>query len=258
MRWSYSRLNAFQQCKYGFYLNYILNNPDLYLPESNFYSENGSLCHETLEKLLKGDLDVEDAASYYINKFNEQICYSTKQSIMDRKMESCADYFANTDFDWLGAYNILGVEKKMFFHIDKKNFVAYIDLLLEHKESKDIIVVDHKSGGFPLTKAGTISKNKKQSFDGYRKQAYIYAHAVHEKYGKFPTFLCWNYFADDGQWLKIPFDENEYDETINWVKRTIQSIEQEQDYEPSMDFFYCTNLCAFRNSCEYVQGYEWK
>ena len=33
MQWSYSRLTSFENCKYEFYLNYIVNDDDKYLPE---------------------------------------------------------------------------------------------------------------------------------------------------------------------------------------------------------------------------------
>ena len=37
--WSYSRTTCFGHCKYEFYLDYIINDDNLYLSEGNFYAE---------------------------------------------------------------------------------------------------------------------------------------------------------------------------------------------------------------------------
>ena len=58
----------------------------------------------------------------------------------------------------------------------------------------------------------------------------------------------------------IPFIQKEYDETIKWFRDTIAVANKEQDYLPDTDkilkenFFYCFNLCNFRNSCEYKKA----
>lgn len=256
MRWSYSRLSSFHHCPYEFYLNYILHDPDLYLSEGNFFAENGSLCHEILEKIFKKELSVEDAAEYYVNHIDD-ICYKTRQSTMDKKFENCAEYFSNVDFSWLEQYEILGVEKEMHFQINGFDFIAFIDLLIMDKDTGDIIVIDHKSSAYPLTKTGKVSKSHEETFAGYKRQAYIYAHAVHEKYGVFPTAMAWNYFADGGKWVEIEFNKSMYDEVMRWVENTLIQIYQEKDYPANPDFFYCTNLCNFRNSCEYAQSGDW-
>ena len=80
---------------------------------------------------------------------------------------------------------------------------------------------------------------------------YLYCHAIHQLHGEFPKEICWNHFKDGGQIAKIPFIKEEYDESMKWFRETIQTIEQEKDYEPSEDYFYCFNLCNFRHSCEY-------
>ena len=79
MRWSYSRLSSYRNCPYEFYLNYILNDPDLYLPEGNFYAENGSLGHEVLEKVFRKELSADQAAEYYVDHLYE-LCYKTKET----------------------------------------------------------------------------------------------------------------------------------------------------------------------------------
>ena len=67
--------------------------------------------HSILEKVLKGELNVEDASQYYVEHFDDNVFYETKQNIMDKTYEACADYFASVDFDWLKDFEILGVDR---------------------------------------------------------------------------------------------------------------------------------------------------
>lgn len=258
MRWSYSRLSSFKNCPYEFYLNYIINDPDLYPNQGNFYAENGSLVHETLEKYFKGELSLDEAAEYYVNQFDEQIFNRVKQSIMDKKFEACADYFATVDFDWLKDYEILGVELELHFKIAGKEFIAYIDLLIRDKDTGDIIIIDHKSAACPVGKSGKVLKNHKETFESHKRQGYLYACAVEQNFGCFPRYLVWNHFADGGKFMEVSFNEEEYDKVIDWAANTIWEIEHEKDFKPTLNFFYCTQLCGFRNSCEYAADADWK
>ena len=256
MRWSYSRLSAFRHCKYEFYLNYIIADDSVYLNEGNFYAENGSYVHEILEMVFKGTLPIDEAAEFYVNHFDEHVFYKTRPSIMDKKINASIDYLANVDFDWLKGYEILGVEKEMKFQIEGHDMLAYIDLLLRDRETGDIIVMDHKSGSYPLTKSGKVAKNYEKTFEGYKHQAYIYACGIEAEYHTFPKIFCWNHFTDGGRFVELPFSVEDYNETIRWVSETIAEAEQEEDFPDSRDFFYCTQLCGFRKSCEYAQG-DW-
>ena len=80
---------------------------------------------------------------------------------------------------------------------------------------------------------------------------YLYCYAIYQTYHEFPKEIVWNHFKDGGLLASIPFDKKEYDETIKWFTKTIKTIEVEKEFEPSENFFYCFNLCNFRNSCEY-------
>ena len=253
MRWSYSRLSSFEHCKYEFYLNYIIHDNDLYLSESNFYAECGSFVHEILAKVLTGEIKAEDALQYYLDNFDDNVCYRTSPKIVKKKFEACADYFAMIDDDMLKDYEILGVEMENTFKIEGYNFVGFIDLLLRNKSTKEIVLVDHKSAAYPAGKRGGILKNQQRSFESYKRQMYLYCYAVKQLLGEFPTTICWNHFADEGKLMKIPFNQKEYEETVQWFIDTIHKIENEKEFEPNRDYFYCHNLCNFRNSCEYAK-----
>ena len=251
MRWSYSRLASFEHCKYNFYLGYIVKDDEQYLSESNYYAEVGSYVHEILAMIFNGELDIEDASEYYAEHFDENVSYRTKQNVMDKTYEACADYFATVDFDWLKDYEILGVELETKLKIFGYDFIGYIDLLLKNKETSDLWLIDHKSGSYMLQKNGKPYAKSKENFETYSKQMYLYCHAVKELFGEFPKQFSWNHFKDGGRLCTIPFDEKEYNKSLEWFKDTIIQAENERDFEPTQSFFYCGNLCNFRNSCEY-------
>ena len=252
MCWSYSRLISFENCKYEFYLNYIVNDADEYLPEGNYYAEVGNFVHEILAKILEGKLAPNEALCYYIDNFENNVFYKTNQSIMDKTFETCANYFSIVDFSFLKDYEILGIEKKIKVKIAGYNFIGFIDLLLRDKKDNKIIIVDHKSSKYPFNKSGGIKKAAKSKFDSYKKQMYLYSVYVKEKYNEFPKELVWNHFKDN-KFATIPFSKTEYNEIIKWFTDTIHTIEQEQDFYPNeSNYFYCHNLCNFRNSCEYI------
>lgn len=252
MVWSYSRLTSFEQCKYQFYLNYIVNDDSKYMPEGNFYAELGTFVHSILEKVFKNELSVDDAAQYFVDHFDDNVFYKVKQSIIDKSVENCADYFANLTLGWLKNYEIVGVEQKVGVDINKRPFIGYIDLLLRDKRTGDFTIVDHKSAKYPLSKkTGKVLKASEHSFQSYKKQMYLYCCAVHELYGVYPKWIVWNHFKD-GEYVRIPFDENEYKEAVAWFDSMVRKIHDEEDFGETENFFYCHNLCAFRNSCEYA------
>ena len=258
MCWSYSRLTSFEHCKYEFYLNYIVKDYENYLPEGNFYAEFGSYVHEILAKIFSGELKKEDAYQYYVDNFRGNIFYTTKESSMQKAYEACARYFEKADFDWLNDYEIVGVEKEVKFKIGKYDFVGYIDLLLKDKKDGKFVIVDNKSSEYPFTRTGKLKAKCEHSFTNYKRQMYLYAHAVKVEFGEFPKEMVWNHFKDNGQLARIPFVKSEYDKTRRWMTVTIHKIEKEEEYPATTDYFYCTNLCNFRASCEYAQKFKRK
>ena len=40
-------------------------------------------------------------------------------------------------------------------------------------------------------------------------------------------------------------------DTEKWVSDLVGEIHNEENFCPHIDYFYCENLCGFRNSCDY-------
>ena len=250
-RWSYSKTTCFGRCKYEYYLDYIVNDDSQYLSESNFYAEVGSFVHEILAMIFKGELSPDDAPQYYIDNFDKNVFYKVKKDTMDKTFYTCLDYFAEADFSWIDKYEILGVELEQRFKVENIDFIGFIDLLLRDKSDGKIVILDHKSSPYPLKANGEVKKNQQGSFETYKKQMYLYCYAVNELFGELPKEIVWNHFKDGGKMVTIPFNQKEYEKAISWFKDTINVAAKEIEYSPTKEFFYCTQLCNFRNSCEY-------
>lgn len=250
-RWSYSRATCFGHCKYEYYLNYIVKNDDLYLSESNFYAEIGSFVHEILALVFSGKLKTVDAYKYFKKNYKEKIFYATKKATMDKINDIVGTYLKNLNVDWINQYEVLGVELEVKFKVDNHDFIGYIDLLLRDKQNGKIVILDHKSSEYPFKQNGEIKKKSEASFNLYKKQMYLYCHAVKQLFGEFPERIIWNHFKDGGKLAEIPFKESEYQEALKWFSDTVDEINREENFDPHEDFFYCSNLCNFRNSCEY-------
>ena len=244
MVWSFSRINSFNVCPYEWYLQYI----EGLQGENNFYAEFGTYCHKILEKYEKGELGIFDLADYFVDHFDEEI--KSNVSNPEKYIELGKSYFENIDLD-LGNYEVLGIEKKCDFELEGRKFTGFIDLLLKDKETGEIVLIDHKSSKYPLGKRGGVLKSEAEKFDQYKKQLYIYCTQVYNEYGVFPTKIGWNYFKDQ-KWLVLDFVKEEYDEAIKWALKTIVEINDTEYFAPNPSFYYCANLCRFRNSyCEF-------
>lgn len=249
MQWSFSRLNSYYNCPYEWKLHYLECNKS----ENGFFGEFGSLVHTILEKYAKGELSLFELNQYYEEHFCEEVPHDAppnkyvdiRQSYFDKGQE----YLNNIDLD-LSKYEVLGVELKVNFEIEGKDFVGYIDLFLRDKSTEEIVIVDHKSASIKILKNGNISKSDQQHFLEFKRQLYLYSIPIIKEYGSVSK-LKWNMFKDQ-KWIEIPWKKEEYDEAVQWAKDTLKLIENEKEWPPNPDYYYCHYLCGQRNcACEY-------
>ena len=248
MTYSFSRINTYENCPYEFYLQYIEKRHGI----NNFYAEFGSVVHKILERIFKKELLLEDTLACYDEMFYSEIRSDISDQIKNKYYWYGMEYFSDLDLSWISSFDVLGVEKEIRFNIDRHKFRGFIDLLLKDKETGNIIVVDHKSSEYPMTKSGNIKANKKSSFLSYCRQLYLYSNGVFEEYKKYPVSLMWNYFRNK-KWLSVEFNESSRDDSKLWAIETIKKIYEEKDFLPKKNYFYCNNLCSFRDSCEYLE-----
>lgn len=246
--WSFSTLHQYEQCPFAFYERKIDGTE---INEGNFYSDAGGFNHEVNAKIFDGSLKIDDAIDYYIENYGNNVVYTAKQSTMDKKYNQGIDYLAAFDIEKLKDYEILGVEKKVLYEIDGYKFIGFIDLLLRHKKTKKILLIDHKSLDHFMKKDGTPLKNQLPHFEAYSKQMYLYSKPIYEEYGEYPDRIIWNHFFDQ-QVTNIPFNKDDYDSAVRWAVDTIHKIYKDKKFNANQSYIMCKVLCGYRNCCCYA------
>jgi len=245
MTFSYSRIHSYEQCPYSFYLKYIEER----CGSGNWWAENGKLIHKTLEMYFKKELTIEEITEYYIKNY-KSIEYVTKSSTMDKGYYDCCKFLSEFDFDWFDNYEIIGIEDKCDFMVDKYKFRGFIDLVIKDKNEDKITVLDFKSSQFPEKVKGGILKSCMNNFESYKKQMYLYCKDIYTKYGSYPSEITWLHFRDS-KFYTIPFNQEEYNNSILWAEDTIKKIYKDKTFVANKDFIQCQRLCDFRYTCEY-------
>lgn len=246
MTWSFSRIHAWELCPYAFYLKYIEGRDG----ESNYYASNGKCMHQVFEAILSDKISIDECTEYYAAQY-DLICEKTKQSIMDNTFEKCIDYLCVINDLDKTRYEIIGVELKLVFKIKKYNFVGYADLVVKDKQNGEILLIDHKQAPHFMKKDGTPLKSQLENFLAYRHQMYIYCKGLKECFGIDVNKIVWHHFKDDGELTIIPFNQEEFDETMEWAIDTITKIKRDKTFINKPSYMMCTSLCDYRNNCEY-------
>lgn len=242
MTWSYSRLRAYEDCRYGFFLNYIEEEEEI----KHFYAEYGSLIHRILERFYNGAVTKEQALSMFMTGFVLDLPDEVKPSTARNYYQQGKEYLSSLV---MPKEKIVSIEERLNFKVGDYPFVGFVDLLLE--DENDLIIQDHKSHILQRR-----TKKQKEEFDSFARQLYLYSAGIEQKYGRLPYKIRFNCFRD-GSVPEEMFDKNKYEETKQWALDTIGRIEQESKWEPSLEWFKCRYICGFSNSCEYnemIQG----
>lgn len=251
MVWSFSRVNSADKCRYAWYRQYV--EEDKGLP--NAYAQFGTICHETLEKYLKGELDMFTVSQYYENHYSDYVtCDFPPNKYVDlgeKTFNQGKEYFDSIDFDF-DKYEILGIEKELNFNVGKYPFHGFADAIYRDKTTGEIIISDHKTSSFTYLKSGAVSSKDKQHFKEFRYQEYLYSIPLIEEYGRV-DYLRWNMIRDQRE-IKIPFNKEEFKEAKEWCIQTIEDLEQEMLWLPdTASSYWCNVICSNRDGCPYKQ-----
>ena len=254
--WSFSSVNTYQTCPKCFYLTYLQDPP--LLKEDNAFAQWGSLGHSIFERYANGKLELFELGSVYENEYRGAVTAPFPPNkfvdLGESYFEKGKHYFENFD-GFPDEWEILDSEKEIRLNIDGYEFMGFIDLIVRDKKTGEYIIVDHKSK----------SKFKDQVERGeYARQLYLYSIFIKDKYGKYPSKLFFNMFRAENTVI-IPFDEEELNRTVYWLKDTVESIKKDEKFDdkitilfrkkkkPLKDFkkddFYCNELCSVRSYC---------
>ena len=234
MTWSFSRISSFDSCPYRWFLSYIKGKRE----DDMFYASYGSFMHRILADYYSGRLNENQLSMEFLTNFRKEVKGARPAaSTVEKYVNGGAEYLRHP-FHPQGT--VVAVERKIGFDVNGMPFIGYIDLVT--REERGIVITDHKSH---------IVKSKAEA-DEMAKQLYLYAHGVHSLDGEFPAVLRFNCFRD-GKIIEIPFDENEYEHTIEWVTDTIRKIECSAEFDANPEWFRCRYLCGYRDFCD-----EWE
>lgn len=242
MTWSYSRLHSFEQCKYGWFLKYISKEKG----ENKFYSSYGRFIHSILQLYYLGFYKKGELRNVFLSGFQTNVQGERPSgTIVQRYIESGLSYFDNLK---PLPFPIKEIEKKLDFNLDGIRMTGVLDLLCE--QDGEYIIVDHKSRDLkPRSSRKTPTENDKL-LDSMLRQLYLYAYGVKECYGKFPKELCFNCFRS-GTLIREPFRQDKCEEALRWAKDRVEEIKNEEDFSPTIEYFFCRFLCDVSGECVY-------
>lgn len=236
-KWSFSSLTAFEQCPQMFYLQYIKHVPQ----EENAFSQYGTFCHGLLEAWAKDEIPDFALAEEYEKRYDENVTSPFPpfpKGMPQKYYDQGLAYFQS--FAGFGdQFEILSVEERFEIDIDGYTIVGLADLVLKDRSTGEITVIDHKS-----KTSATMAKD----LPTYRKQLYIYAEYVKQKFGVYPAHLKFNLFREN-KWVEEAFSEEMLKETKQWIVDTIESILLEADWCPKVSSFFCRFVCSCFDAC---------
>lgn len=213
-----------------------------------FYASYGSFMHRLIEQYYKGNLSKEDMLIKFLFGFQNEVKGERPSgNIVQSYIEKGTKYIQNIQ---RLPYNVVAVEKKVEFDIDGIPFLGFIDLICE--KDGDYYIVDHKSRDLKPRSSRKTPTKKDQELDEMLRQLYVYSSAVKQEYGKYPKRLCFNCFKS-GTFIEEPFDLDAYNETVKWVKESVDEVMNCDDFYPSVDFFGCQFICGLDDECEYKE-----
>lgn len=241
--WSYSRITAYEDCPYRFYLKYIKKLKGV----RHFFSDYGSFMHLIIQKFLTGELKCSEIVGYYLTNFRRNVVgRAPNQNIFNNYFQQGLEYLKNAE---MPSGEIIGVEKEVSFDLKGKEFIGYIDMV---SRNQGIDIVDNKSRALkPRSnrKKPTISD---EELDKYLRQLYIYAIPIEKEFNECPRNLCFNCFRTQTNIVE-PFNKKVYEDTKKWALDTIENITKEEQWKPNIDWWKCRYLCDVCNECEYYQ-----
>ena len=187
MTWSYSRLKAFESCKYYWFLRYIRNVKDL----GGFYTTYGSFMHEILEMFYSGKLDKNQMLTEYFSRFFECVKGRRPSSKIVEKYILAGQTYLKC-FEPLPLKPIW-IEKKLSFELDGRHFVGVADFL-GRSDEWGLCLVDNKSRDLKPRSTRKKPTAKDIELDDMLRQLYLYSIPVYEEFGAYPDYLCFNCF----------------------------------------------------------------
>jgi len=240
-------VKTFDDCAYKWFLKYI-KLPNIESKEL-FFASYGIFMHELLQAYNNGQKTADQIKKEYLTGFKTHVkAAAPSEAIFKSYFLDGLQYLNSIQ---PSGNKILSVENKAEFIIRSKPFVGYIDLI-EQDNSGSILLIDNKSKVLKPRKVGKKPTKADNELNTYLKQLYLYSHYIFIQYGKFPSKLCFNCFRK-GLFIEEPFNQEAYENAIDWFLNKIDEIISAQEFRPSIEYFKCQNICEMQDYCEYYK-----
>lgn len=247
--YSYSQLNSFDECRYGFYLQRIEGMEE---QASNAFAERGSLIHDLLDQWAKKKITKEQMLEEYERRYSEEVITAwprvlAAKGYAKKAYENGIEFLEN--FDEFEGYEVISAEEKFKINLPlsiggTRPFIGIIDMLLREKKTGDLIICDHKSK--------SLQSFKKEEDEMYRQQL-LYSTYLKEKYGDYPARLMFHLFNENGVKPERLFSIEQYNETLDWATKQIVGIEECSVIDwlvcKEKPDYFCWNICSARKLC---------
>lgn len=244
MVWSYSRIKAFEDCPYRWYLKYIRH----LRGKEMFFASYGTFMHKLIEMYYKNDVPPQRLKDIYLRDFKKEVVgHAPNKTVFANYFTGGLQYLQDIK---PFPYQMVAVEKRVELQVNGIPFVGYIDFL--GRQDGKLYVVDNKSRVLkPRSKRATPTKTD-QELDAYLRQLYLYAAAVKNECGIYPEMLCFNCFRTN-TFIEEPFSEKGFEESKRWLTDMVGRIREETDFKPNVEYFKCTHLCEMQGECCYYE-----
>jgi len=287
MTWSYSRVKAFHDCPYRWFLKYV--QPKLLIRQAfggqypsaadvaaayvrseidradagllydhlgvrrkdMFFASYGLFLHKLIELYYRGEKPPQELCKIYLQEFRQRVRGSPPNETV------FANYF-RSGLAYLRSfqpfpYRTVEVEKRFRCTLDGIPLAGCIDYIGER--DGELVIVDHKSKMLKLRGKRAKPGKSDRELDEYLVQLYLYAAAVEALYGRRPAALCFNCFRAP-LLIEEPFREEAYSKAREWFIGQVAEIAKETVFAPRAEFFKCRYLCEMQDFCDYCEHLE--
>ena len=247
MVWSYSRLKAYDDCPYRWYLKYIR------YPKAEqkqmFFANYGKFVHELIADFYSGEKTPNELEVEYLQDFRAKVnAYAPNKAVFKNYFLDGLNYIRRLERP---KNKVLSVENKVKFQVGGIPLIGYIDRLEEDADGH-ILVIDNKSRTLKPRSNRSKATKADEELDRYLRQLYLYSIAVQNQYGKPPYKLCFDCFRNQ-IFIEERFRDDEYKKAQIWVEDKVSEISKDTEFRPNMEYFKCRYLCEMQEYCDYYE-----
>lgn len=245
MTFSFSNFSTFESCKLLWKMVYL----EGIERTSSWWAEFGLAMHETIEKYFKGEIESYEMLQYYQDNY-ERIVVSEEptigKNIGEKYYQQGIEFFSNFDFS-REKYELINIEDKVETTIGDIKLVIKPDAVLRDKESKKIIILDHKTSN-PYDAKGNIKKDK---ILPYLRQLQLYASILWAE-KQIQADQLWLWFVRYNKIEKFLVDPEKAFNNLSRFLDIAEQIKNEKDFNPNTsNRFFCLNFCSYSAICIY-------